>query len=251
MPAAASVYRHSRNNAVITNFIDYIACGNRAMRAERPNYVGLKLHFLRHGETTHSRENLFCGSGTDAELSPAGTEMARSFARAYGTYPFKAVYSSPMVRTLATAAPICEALKLKTVVKEGLKEIAYGEWEGQDVKSVNRQFHRDYVRWGMNPAKYPPTGGEKASEVEERGNRIIQELRTNFPSGDVLIVSHKATIRILLCSLLGMNVGLFRYRLACPVGSVCVVEVGSHGYFLSAMADREHLSKELRGLPGT
>ena len=62
-----------------------------------------------------------------------------------------------------------------------------------------------------------------------------------FTGGNILLVSNKATIRIILRSLLGID-GLFRYRLACPVGSVSMVEFTSSGPMLKALADRSHLT---------
>ncbi len=67
----------------------------------------------------------------------------------------------------------------------------------------------------------------------------------------MLIVSHKATIRTILCSLLGIDVGRFRYRLVCPVSSVSVVEFTSQGPLLHRLADRSHLTESLKSLPGT
>ena len=61
----------------------------------------------------------------------------------------------------------------------------------------------------------------------------------------------KATIRIILARLLGLDLGSFRYRLACPVGSVSIVEFSSQGPMLRALADRSHLSEALQSLPGT
>ncbi|CAN5777367.1 hypothetical protein BH18ACI4_BH18ACI4_24160 [soil metagenome] len=87
--------------------------------------------------------------------------------------------------------------------------------------------------------------------IARRGLRVIEEIKQKFADGNILIVSHKATIRIILCSLLGIDVGRFRYRLVCPVGSASVVEFTSQGPSLQALADRSHLSAHLRSLPGT
>jgi probable phosphoglycerate mutase len=64
--------------------------------------------------------------------------------------------------------------------------------------------------------------------------------------GNVLVVSHKATIRIMLCSLLGIDVGRFRDRISMPVASVSIVEMASHGPLLHVMGDRSHLRESLR-----
>lgn len=211
----------------------------------------MKLYLLRHGQTEFSRNNAFCGSGLDPGLTDDGLEMAESFAEAYRSTEWAAVYTSPLRRTQATARPLCTALGIEPQVRDDLKEIGYGKWEGLDVPAVMRDFHDDYIRWSADPAWYPPTGGEPAVAIGQRVVRIVEEIKARVGSGNVLIVSHKATIRILLCELLGIDVGRFRYRLACPVGSVSVVEFGRHGPLLLALADRSHLSERLRTLPGT
>jgi broad specificity phosphatase PhoE len=165
--------------------------------------------------------------------------------------PWQAVYVSPMKRTVATAAPLCEAIKLDMQRRDGFKEINYGKWEGKTVEEVSRDFHDDYIRWTADPAWNAPTGGELAITIASRAMQVIEEIRQKHASGNVLIVSHKATIRIILCHLLGIDVGRFRYRIGCPVGSVSVVEFGSHGPLVKAMAERGHLGEQLRNLPGT
>ena len=64
--------------------------------------------------------------------------------------------------------------------------------------------------------------------------RVVEEIRQHHAAGNVLVISHKATIRIILCGLLGIDVGRYRYRLGCPVGSVSVVEATNFWTLLSA-----------------
>jgi probable phosphoglycerate mutase len=211
----------------------------------------LTLHLLRHGQTSFSRANAFCGAGLNPDLTDEGREMAEAFAAAYASTPWKAIFASPLKRTLQTAAPICNATAITPQVRDDLKEIGYGKWEGHTVEEISAEFHDDYIRWTADPAWYPPTEGEPAVAIAHRSLRVIEEIQRAYDDGNVLIVSHKATIRILLCALLGVDVGRFRYRFACPVGSVSVVEFGKHGPLLKAMADRSHLDAHLRDLPGT
>jgi probable phosphoglycerate mutase len=213
--------------------------------------LNLKLYLLRHGQTPFSRDNSFSGAGLDSELTPEGLEMARAFAAAYCAMPWSAVYVSPLRRTVATARPLCDAVGLGMELRDDLKEIHYGAWEGQTVETVSRDFHDDYIRWSADPAWNAPTGGEPAIAIARRALQVSEEIKQRFSHGNVLIVSHKATIRILLCSLLGIDVGRFRYRLSCPIGSVSMVEFTSEGPLLHLLADRAHLSEKLRFLPGT
>ncbi|GAC1469720.1 MAG: histidine phosphatase family protein [Chamaesiphon sp.] len=214
------------------------------------NHQRLKLYFLRHGQTARSRDNVFCGA-LDPQLTSDGLEMAKAFAAAYQSTLWTAVFSSPMERTITTAQPLCDALELKMELREGLKEISYGKWEGQTIEMVSQTYHDDYIRWVADPAWYPPTEGELAVAIAYRGLQVIEEIQQRYSQGNVLIVSHKATIRIILCSLLGIDVGRFRFRLGCPVGSVSVIEFSSHGPLLHVLADRTHLNEHLRQLPGT
>ena len=213
--------------------------------------MGLILYFLRHGQTALSREDVFCGSGLDPELTPEGIEMAHAFAKAYRETEWHAVYSSSLRRGITTAQPLCDALEINLQVHAALNEIAYGKWEGLTKEQVSKQFQDEYTSWLAEPAWHAPTGGEPAVTIAQRGLQVIEQIRQRFTSGNVLIVSHKATIRIVLCSLLGIDIGLFRYRLACPVGSVSVVEFTSTGPMLKALADRSHLTEDLRSLRGT
>jgi len=213
--------------------------------------MSLKLFFLRHGQTAHSRANSFCGSGLDPILTPDGVEMAQDFAAAWAQTRWQAIFCSSLQRAQMTAAPLCAKLNIQPELRPELMEIAYGQWEGQSVETVDRDFHDDYLRWTSDPAWHAPTGGETAIAVAQRALNVIEEAKNRFDDGNVLLVSHKATIRVLLCSLLGIDVGRFRFRLGCPVGSLSIVEFGAHGPLLHALADRTHLDARLRALPGT
>lgn len=213
--------------------------------------MSLKLYLLRHGQTALSRDDVFCGSGLNPELTPEGLQMAQAFAAAYRTKSWSAIYSSSLRRGMDTAHPLCEVLGITPQVRLDLNEIGYGKWEGQTREHVDREYHDDYVSWLADPAWHAPTGGELAITVATRSLRVIDEIKSQYLDGNVLIVSHKATIRIILCSLLGIDVGRFRYRLGCPVGSVSLVEFSLEGPLLHLLADRSHLSASLQALPGT
>lgn len=211
----------------------------------------LTIYFLRHGQTTFSRDNVFCGSGSNPDLTEDGAAMAQAFAAAYAATPWAAIYASPLQRAVATAQPLAAAVGLQLELRDDLMEIGYGQWEGLSLETVSRNYRDDYLRWSADPAWNAPTAGEPAVMIARRVLRVIEEIKQRHAAGNVLIVSHKATIRIALCSLLGIDVGRFRYRLACPVGSLSVVEFGNQGPLLKVLADRAHLNEQLRALPGT
>lgn len=210
----------------------------------------LKLYFLRHGQTAFSHANAYCGD-LDPELTPEGLQMAEAFAAAYKITPWTAVFASPMRRTIATAKPLCDAIGIEMQLRDGLREISYGKWEGMSPEQVNRDFHDDYIRWLAEPGWYSPTGGETGDCIQRRASRVLEEIEQTYTTGNVLVVSHKATIRIMLCELMGIDVGRFRDRIGMPVASVSIVEMAVHGPLLHVMGDRTHLSEYLRNLEGT
>ena len=83
--------------------------------------MSLMLYFLRHGQTAFSRDNDFCGSGTDPELTTDGLAMAKAFAAAYRTTSWNAIYSSPLQRAVATAQPL--AASQQTALQTRLQQM--------------------------------------------------------------------------------------------------------------------------------
>ncbi len=212
--------------------------------------MSLKIYLLRHGETAFSQRGAFCGA-LDPELTPEGKQMAEAFAEAYRRVAWSDVYVSPMQRTVATASPLCEMLGLPMQLRDGLKEIQYGAWEHREQADVRQQYEQDYIRWSTEPAWNAPTDGETAFQVASRALPVITEIESKYPGGNVLVVSHKATIRIILCSLLGIDLGRYRDRIDAPAASVSIVKFDIHGPMLEVLGDRHYMPQHLREREGT
>ena len=101
------------------------------------------------------------------------------------------------------------------------------------------------------PAWNPPTGGETAVQVASRASLVIGEIEQKYTNGNVLLVSHKATIRIILCSLLGIELGRYRDRIDMPAASISVIKFGIYGPLLQKLGDRSYMDESLRSLSGT
>ncbi len=204
--------------------------------------MALNLYFLRHGETVASKTGGFCGT-SDVELTPEGKMMAKDFAVAYSDLEWTAIFSSPMIRTIATAKPLCEIVGIEMQLRDGLKEINFGQWEGKTPAEVNQQYHDEYVRWQSEPGWNAPPDGERAIEIARRSSEVIEEIENSYQTGNVLLVAHKATIRIMLCTLLGIDVGRYRDRIDMPVAAVSLVEFCEQGPRLKKLSDRSHLKQ--------
>jgi probable phosphoglycerate mutase len=99
------------------------------------------------------------------------------------------------------------------VVREGLREIGHGHWEGMKREDVERAFGDEYAAWEADPFTFAPLGGESGLAVLARALPVVREIVTAHAGGQVLVVSHKATLRLILSSLLAFDPRGYRDRL--------------------------------------
>jgi alpha-ribazole phosphatase len=215
----------------------------------------LELWLVRHGQTDFSRENRFCGS-IDPSLNDIGKRMADALGAAHGADQWDAIYCSTSTRAQQTAAPLAKHAGVTPVLDAGLREISYGEWEGLKHEEARAKFPAIYEYWAQDTASRATPGGETAFMVASRAAPVIERIRREHQDGRVLVVSHKATLRILVCALLGMDVRLFRERIAQPVCALSRFEIktqktGGSTAMLTMLGDVSHLPAELREAEGT
>lgn len=200
----------------------------------------LTLHLIRHGDTTHAAEGYFAGD-IDPPLTESGRAQAGAIGRLAGKLALSAIYVSPKLRARQTSEPIVKASGLEPVVDDGLREIAYGAWEGRKETEIKAAEPEAFAAWSQDPALVSPPGGESAFAIAARALPVILRARREHPNGNVLFVSHKATIRVMVCALLGVPLGRFRDRIACPTASLTTFEFGERGGMLLRLGDVSHL----------
>ncbi|HEU4894160.1 MAG TPA: histidine phosphatase family protein [Vicinamibacterales bacterium] len=167
---------------------------------------------VRHGATTATEEGRFSGS-SGAELSDEGRRQAALLGQRLSPQNLTAIYSSPLSRAIDTARIIARQCGLELEVRDGLREISHGRWEGLRREDVERQFPDEYQAWEADPFTFAPAGGESGVSVLARALPAVREIVTAHPGGRVLVVSHKATLRLILSSLLGFDPRGYRDRL--------------------------------------
>ena len=171
-----------------------------------------RLLLVRHGATMATEEDRFSGS-SGAELSEEGRWQAERLGDRLAGQGITAVYSSPLSRALETARIVARHCRLEPTTREGLQEIGHGHWEGMKREDVERQFAAEYSAWEADPFTFAPAGGESGVAVLARALPVIRDVVATHPGGRVLVVSHKATLRLVLSSLLGFDPRGYRDRL--------------------------------------
>jgi len=197
---------------------------------------------LRHGETEASVSGQYVGSGSDVSLTASGIKMAEQFAEKYKTHDWKAIYCSPLLRTRQTLAPLQSLLTCPVHFRDGLKEINYGKWELKSASEIKETDPESMRKFHEDGDLFSPPGGETATAVLNRANQVLEEVKKDHLDGDILFVSHRTTLRVLLCSLLGVETKRYRKTFEYVVCSLSMVELRNEGPLLVLHGDRSHLT---------
>lgn len=182
-----------------------------------------RLYLIRHGATSLSAEDRFSG-GTEVDLSDEGRWQAACLARRLADDKIVAFYCSPMRRTVDTAAIIAEKFNLIPQPREGLREIHHGRWETLSRAEVAAKYPDEYAAWQEDPFTFAPEGGESGLMVMARALPVIRSIVVQHTGQTVAVVSHKATIRLILSSMLGFDARGYRDRLEQSPASLNILD---------------------------
>src|SRR5687767_967390 len=171
-----------------------------------------RVFLVRHGATILTAEDRFAGS-TDVPLSDEGREQARRLALRLRPQGIGAVYASPLGRTVETAQILAAPFALKVQTRPALREISHGHWEQMTRAEVAERFPEEAGNWEKDPFTFAPRDGESGLAVTARALPALLEIVRQHPGDKVLVVSHKATIRLLISSLLGFDPRRYRDNL--------------------------------------
>ena len=188
-----------------------------------PESMSTRIFLIRHGATTLTAEDRFAGA-TDVPLSDAGREQVRRLAGRLRGDGLAAVYASPLGRTVETASILAEPHGLEVETRDGLREISHGRWERKTRHEVGQQFPEEAAAWEEDPYTFAPVGGESGLAVTARALPVLMEIVRAHPGANVAVVSHKATIRLLLSSLLGFDPRRYRDNLGQSPAALNIVD---------------------------
>src|SRR5436305_12720846 len=171
-----------------------------------------RLYLVRHGATELSAEDRFAGA-LGVALPPAGRQQAERLGARLAAEPIDVAFASPMQRTMDTARLIVAPIGIDVTPVDGIREIAHGRWEGMRRADVERQYPEEYDRYEHDPYTFAPVDGESGLAVTARALPALLKIIEDNCEKRILVVSHKATIRLLISSLLGFDPRKYRERL--------------------------------------
>ncbi|MBI3911166.1 MAG: histidine phosphatase family protein [Armatimonadetes bacterium] len=200
---------------------------------------GSRLLLVRHGESIWNCEGRIQGC-TDVPLSEMGREQARRVAARLPNCGAAALYSSDLQRAVQTAEPIAAALSLPIATEPGLREVAFGRWEGLTLVEARARYPEEWAAYEADPIRNRPEGGERLEALQARAVRAMERLLARHTGQTVLIVAHGGSIRAVLGACLGVPVAAY-CRLDLDNASISCVERDRRTPRLRYLNDTAHL----------
>lgn len=168
-----------------------------------------RLLLIRHGESSWNRSRRLQGC-LDSRLSRKGRLQAQAVAARLKDIGFTALCASPLGRTVETAQIIGEGLDLRVEIYDDLREIDYGEWQGQPVVKIEKY----YRAWLKNPVRSTPPGGESLCGFVNRVGRVLDTIARK--GGTIGIITHGGVVRASIC-----------YHFGFPLAKIWSMEVSN------------------------
>ena len=207
------------------------------------------VYLVRHGATVLTAEDRFAGE-TDVPLSDEGRGQLRKLSERLSGEAVAAVYASPLGRTMETGRILAAPHGLAVTPVEGLREITHGHWEGRTRAEVEKEYPAEYARWQGDPFNFAPPGGETGLSVTARAIPALLTIVSANEGKQVIVASHKATIRLMIGSLLAFDLRRYRDFLDQSPASLNILDFkGAAQARLSLFNDTSHYAPTPSGAP--
>jgi probable phosphomutase (TIGR03848 family) len=185
------------------------------------------LYLIRHGLNDFVGHHKLAGWQPGVHLNEKGRAQAQALAEHLASLKLKAIYASPLERTMETAVPIAAAHKLEVIPREGLGEIHYGQWQGQSIKALKRRKLWPVIQNTPSLARFPD--GESFPEAQARIVAEFEILRSKHKGAKDVIacVLHADPIKLAIAHYIGLHVDFFQ-RLAIQPASISILRIDGH-----------------------
>ena len=154
----------------------------------------MQIDLLRHGECEGGA--IFRGS-LDVALTDQGWQQMQN-GLAQLNAGWDAIVSSPLIRCNRFATAVADQTGLELQQEPDLREICFGQWEGQSVERIWREQAELCNRWSRGPDRVTPPAGEPFLQFRARVLRAVAALAQRYAQQRLLLVTHGGVIKLLL-----------------------------------------------------
>jgi len=164
--------------------------------------MSMRVFLARHGETEWNVLHRLQGR-SDIGLTARGRAQAEALAEHLRGVALDAIYTSSLVRTIATAAPTAREHGITPEPRAELDELSHGILEGRTADDPDPAIRQLWAARRADPLRFRAPGGETYAELQARLEPWVRLLHARHSGGTVLVVGHRATNRVLRALLLG------------------------------------------------
>ncbi|MET3444667.1 putative phosphoglycerate mutase [Variovorax paradoxus] len=155
-----------------------------------------RLIAVRHGETAWNVDTRIQGQ-LDIGLNATGLWQARRVGQALADEDIGVIYASDLSRAWQTAQEIAKPHGLTVQPEPGLRERAFGHFEGMSFAEIEATLPEQAKRWRERDPEFEPEGGESLLAFRERVTRIASKLAARHPGRLVVLVAHGGVMDVL------------------------------------------------------
>ena len=160
---------------------------------------------IRHGETEWNKTGRFQGH-SDVPLSAEGRAQAAMLGKNLSVDHVDMIYASDLTRAMETAAPLAQRFGLEVISDTQLRELNFGAWEGRNFNDVNAENPNAMKNFYTDPEQADIPESEPFPEFQRRVAGRVREIVAQERGKRIVVVSHGASIRILLADILAMPI---------------------------------------------
>jgi broad specificity phosphatase PhoE len=163
-----------------------------------------KVYVVRHGQTAWNLEEVFRGR-MDIPLDETGKKEVHLAGEALKDETLRAIYSSPLSRSMETAENIAKFQNIEVKPLEAIIDISYGEWEGVSLAEVQKKYPDLYDLWLKAPHNVTFPNGESLEQVRVRTQNAIENLLEKHENENIALVAHRVPNKVISCAFLGID----------------------------------------------
>lgn len=193
---------------------------------------------IRHAVNEWVRTGKLAGWTPGVHLNEEGLAQARALGARLADKPLKAIYASPLERTMETAQAVSDHHpNLDIQVAEGVGEVDFGQWQGEKISVLAKRKMWHVIQYTPTRAYFP--GGESMRAAQARAVDTIEALADAHGGQMIAVVSHSDIIKMVVAHYLGMSLDLFQRIIISPA-SLSVVQLGYGRPFVALVNDTSH-----------
>ncbi len=191
-----------------------------------------KIILVRHGLTHQLVENRYQG-WSDPSLNDEGKREVRDLVPRFEDLVPEVIFSSPLKRAKETAEILSGRIKLEISEDERIKEMNFGDWEGQTYEEITAKDPEAFEWWKKDVEHFCPKNGESVAQLRIRVRQFLDQILA-MPADRIAIVTHGGVIRVTIVELLNLGLDFF-WKIDLATASISILDRYTNRFVLSCL----------------